>query len=367
MHKSAITHLSLILIGTLIILVPFTSINFSNVKAQEYGAYDDDYDDDMYSKYPTEENKYECRTGPLEGFFVSSVEFCKHVKFDDNRKDNRDSNRTGPPGPQGPIGPQGPPGPAGGQPGPQGPPGVPGPQGERGFTGATGATGQPGADGIDGAQGPPGIVNAELCPPDTDFENFYVLNGTTAESCNSRSLTVYKEIFGCNNIVDSPTSVEMSCFMQNTDPGWLSCTNSVITNTVFCQRLPANLFVIEVLDDQNNQIQQFEGSLQGTIIQNLQTGTYTVNETKVPVGSTTPLDQLLERSDVQETCIGLGFDGGGVVITRGPNQVGYNICFEYEDEQGNDCSNVTLAAGEEKTCTVKNYIISGSIGGGNQG
>ena len=28
-------------------------------------------------------NKYECRTGPFEGFFVSSVEFCKHVKFDD--------------------------------------------------------------------------------------------------------------------------------------------------------------------------------------------------------------------------------------------------------------------------------------------
>jgi Collagen triple helix repeat (20 copies) len=340
-------------------IMPFLNQNnnsFSNTAmAQGYDA--DYYSDNSYSKYPTDDNKYECQTGPLEGFFVSSVEFCKHVKFND-KDDRKDNNRTGP------VGPQGPPGPAGGQPGPQGPPGVPGPQGERGFTGATG---QPGADGIDGAQGPPGIVNAELCPPDTDFENFYVLNGTTAESCNSRSLTVYKEIFGCNNIVGESTSVEMRCFMQNTDPGWLSCTNSAISDTVFCQRLPANLFVIEVLDDENNQIQQFEGSLLGTIIQNLQTGTYTVNETKVPVGSTTPLDQLLERSDVQETCIGLGFDGGGVVITRGPNQVGYNICFEYEDEQGNDCSNVTLAAGEEKTCTVKNYIISGrGSGSGNQ-
>ena len=36
-----------------------------------------------YSQYPTEDKKYECRTGPFEGFFVSSVEFCKHVKFDD--------------------------------------------------------------------------------------------------------------------------------------------------------------------------------------------------------------------------------------------------------------------------------------------
>ena len=66
--------------------MPFTSINFSNVNAQEYGSYDYDVDD-RYSQYPTEENKYECQTGPLEGFFVSSVEFCKHIKFDD-RKDH---------------------------------------------------------------------------------------------------------------------------------------------------------------------------------------------------------------------------------------------------------------------------------------
>ena len=48
-NKSAIiTHLSLVLMmGTLIMLVPFTSINFSSVNAQEYGSYD--YDDDMYS------------------------------------------------------------------------------------------------------------------------------------------------------------------------------------------------------------------------------------------------------------------------------------------------------------------------------
>ncbi|MDF2738195.1 MAG: hypothetical protein K0S93_2055, partial [Nitrososphaeraceae archaeon] len=134
MHKSAITHLSLILISTLIMLVPFTSsINFSNVKAQEYGTYDDDYDNDMYSTYPTEVNKYECQKGPFEGFFVSSVEFCKHVKFDDkdDRKDSRD-NRTGtqgPPGATGATGPQGiqgiqgPIGPASTIPGPQGPAG----------------------------------------------------------------------------------------------------------------------------------------------------------------------------------------------------------------------------------------------------
>ena len=85
MHKSALTLSLFLMMGTLIMLVPFTSINFPNVKAQEYGAGSYDYDDDTYSKYPTEVNKYECRTGPFEGFFVSSVEFCKFNKFDKDR------------------------------------------------------------------------------------------------------------------------------------------------------------------------------------------------------------------------------------------------------------------------------------------
>ena len=47
--------------------------------------------DNSYSKYPTDDKPYECRTGPFEGFFVSSVEFCK-FKFD---KDDRDrDNKT---------------------------------------------------------------------------------------------------------------------------------------------------------------------------------------------------------------------------------------------------------------------------------
>ena len=52
--------------------------NIFNATAQEYDIYDDSY----YSQYPTDDKKYECRTGPFEGFFVGSVEFCKHLKFD---------------------------------------------------------------------------------------------------------------------------------------------------------------------------------------------------------------------------------------------------------------------------------------------
>ena len=75
------------------------------VMAQEYDNYNDD---NKYSQYPTEENKYECRTGPFEGFFVSSVEFCKHVKFDNDKMIEKiteieiiEQDLQGPPGPQG--------------------------------------------------------------------------------------------------------------------------------------------------------------------------------------------------------------------------------------------------------------------------
>ena len=60
--------------------------------------YDATYDktaynvEDTYSKYPTKDKKYECRTGLFEGFFVSSVEFCK-LKIGEGKQ--------GPPGSQG--------------------------------------------------------------------------------------------------------------------------------------------------------------------------------------------------------------------------------------------------------------------------
>ena len=86
MNKSVFTFG--LLISSLVMLVAMPFLNNNNAAmAQEYDKYGDSY----YSKYPTDDKKYECRTGPFEGFFVCSVEFCKHIKFDDkDRKDNRD-------------------------------------------------------------------------------------------------------------------------------------------------------------------------------------------------------------------------------------------------------------------------------------
>ena len=123
MHK---IYLPMALLMSLILGSGLAAFTSNSASAQSYGYQNDysygdssSYGGNSYSKYPTDDKTYECRTGPFEGFFVSSVEFCKHIKFDDRKdhKDNRD-NRTGtqgppgPPGPQGPIGPQGPAGPS---------------------------------------------------------------------------------------------------------------------------------------------------------------------------------------------------------------------------------------------------------------
>ena len=150
MRKSALTFGLLASSLVMLVIMPFLNQNnnFSNVMGQEY----DKYGDSSYSQYPTDDKKYECRTGPFEGFFVSSVEFCKHVKFDDNKRDhNRANNQTGTQGPTGPQGSQG----------PAGPPGA---------TGADGTQGLPGSPGL---QGPSGITNVNA-------SNYYSVIGNVA-------------------------------------------------------------------------------------------------------------------------------------------------------------------------------------------
>ncbi len=80
MHKSILTFGVLITSLVMLTIMPL----FNNYVAMAQGY--DNYGDSSYSQYPTDDKKYECRTGPLEGFYTSSVEFCKHVKFDDNKR-----------------------------------------------------------------------------------------------------------------------------------------------------------------------------------------------------------------------------------------------------------------------------------------
>ena len=47
----------------------------SNYDDKKMSSYNSNYDD-KNSKYPTRDKIYVCQSGPFEGFFVSSVEFC---------------------------------------------------------------------------------------------------------------------------------------------------------------------------------------------------------------------------------------------------------------------------------------------------
>ena len=132
-------------------------------------GYDDYSSDSYYSQDPTDDKKYECRTGPFEGFFVSSVEFCK-FKFDkdDNSKNNRDTGT-----------------------GTQGPPGPPGPEGPPGATGATGAQG-PAGPGASLVQCPEDSLLAGVNVTDTALCNLVNQENKECQVCVPLSITPFQ-------------------------------------------------------------------------------------------------------------------------------------------------------------------------------
>ena len=192
------------------------------------------------------------------------------------------------------------------------------------------------------------------CIINNNNNNTNVISNDGGNATETASLTVKKEIFGC--VDDNPNDFIMVCEeLENDSTDWIPCTDPAISGTRNCQDLPANLFDIEVRDNQNTLIRQFDGSLDGTTIQNLQPGTYKVNEIKHPSISGT--DQLRENPAAEEACTSDEFPDGGVLIRGAPSFMQYNpICFEYEDEFDNNCSTLTLQPGENKICTVKNYM-----------
>jgi hypothetical protein len=175
MYKSVLTFALLASSLVMLSAMPLLNNNNTVANAQEYDKYGDSY----YSQYPTDDKKYECQTGPFEGFFVGSVEFCK-FKFDkDDRKDNRDnSNQTGTQGPAGIQGPAGPAGPAG----IQGPAGPAGPTGPAGIQGPSGENGIDGLNGINGLPGPPGITQL------INGTNVYFVTNSTTDTEGGTSL-----------------------------------------------------------------------------------------------------------------------------------------------------------------------------------
>jgi hypothetical protein len=114
----------------------------------------DSYNDDLYSKKPTKDNKFVCKTGQFKGFYLSSKVYCNLVIAEC------------PPGPTGPAGPMGVAGPAG----QQGPAGVSGPQGPQGPAGPNQilvgslytVIGEPGAASIASCSGGDTAISGEF-------------------------------------------------------------------------------------------------------------------------------------------------------------------------------------------------------------
>ena len=192
MKKSLFTFGLLASSLVMLAVMPFLNNNsFSTVLAQEY----DKYGVSSYSQYPTDDKKYECRTGPFEGFFVSSVEFCKHVKFDKD-EDRKDNNQTGTQGPSGP----------------QGPPGI------QGLQGIQGIQGEQGPRGFNGTQGPPGNFTTNNFY--TNSSGFFTGTGfiNAVASCSLGDTPISGE-FSVDNVANVPYNIVN--FLSNSN-NWIT-------------------------------------------------------------------------------------------------------------------------------------------------
>ena len=210
-------------------------LNNNNTVAMAQGYDVDYYGDNSYSKYPTDEKKYECQTGPFEGFFVGSVEFCKFNKFDkDDRKDPDRDNKTGTQGPPGPPGATGATGPAGPQ-GPQGIQGIVGPNGTQGPQGdpgpnqilATNLYYNPGnVVNITGSStGTPGNSTATCNPGDIAIGgNFDVIQFSPADFFHDQYMILYEGNAGFDSYRTDVVFFVFSFFTE----GRLSFTTNVL-------------------------------------------------------------------------------------------------------------------------------------------
>lgn len=97
------------------------------------------------------------------------------------------------------------------------------------------------------------IINTE-CKNENELNNqLGITNITkqaqTTEEPNDSSLTVKKQIFGCDDISgDGGIEEIMQCqSVENDSPSWLSCNGPTIGGSLSCQNLQ-DMFDIEVLD-----------------------------------------------------------------------------------------------------------------------
>ena len=188
-----------VLLASSLVMLSAMPLFSNNTVAMAQGYDNNYYGDNSYSTYPTEDKKYECSIGPFEGFFVSSVEFCKS-KFDDSKRDNK----VGPAGPQGP----------------------PGPKGDTGATGPQGIQGSIGPNGRQGLQGPNQINSTSIYSMVGNFSSTAPDGSALSIAMCNLGDTVLSSSYILNNAADA-TSV--SDFALATQDGWAT----LATGTVF--------------------------------------------------------------------------------------------------------------------------------------
>ena len=189
------------------------------------------------------------------------------------------------------------------------------------------------------------------------YENDYYKQDNKKDK-KSPVVTIKKELFVCDEAQFSDGEF-FGCFVEGFSPfiysensgKYIECTEELcpgIDESTFSAFIHKNIALIQDLNPQGKEV-------------NINKFHYTVTEDQIDERN--ELGQGFFGSFTQFVCESSGFSDGldytRVLKSVGSDdmEVGYGICIVYED----DCQGI-IHAGEEKTCTIKNYIFTNSAG-----
>ncbi|MGE0243803.1 MAG: hypothetical protein AB7F53_08360 [Nitrososphaeraceae archaeon] len=186
--------------------------------------------------------------------------------------------------------------------------------------------------------------------------NNTIVENQSPEPLSDPIITVKKEMLICDdpNIQQTGTiggfpALSISCTLfDETIPGpdsaeWVQWDGNC-TASSFCPFFNEENYTMQIAQNSDPDLIEFPGTSEGQSV-NVQSGTYQITE-----------EHIVPASD---TCVNSGFGDRQVDIidySQDLNHPQATFCFTLEG----DCFG-TIQAGEEKLCTIKNYLVRGAF------
>ncbi len=202
---------------------------------------------------------------------------------------------------------------------------------------------------IDGHQNKKTDISIKFAEKNTVNINNDKLNNSTKPK--KISLTLVKEIFGCEHIIRNDDYDTMDCSNLDKDSNlWINCADSKINYTPFCKNIPIHSINMEIINSYDNKTKHLNPYKKNTTIK-IDQGDYLIRQ----VNHSNNYTDNLGKDIIFQDCISAGYAGHEFVFNEKKPTL-YGLCIEYNDIDGKDCSKITVNTHGKKLCVVKKFV-----------